>query len=117
MIFIKEKVRGTLYNVESMKNYVKARMQTAEKKQDGTWENSSWFVNFVGKAKDKVAGLGDKSKIEITSMKITNVYNKEKKQSYLNVVVFDCDVTGAVASDTGSVEGFIPIEADDDLPF
>jgi len=115
MIFFKDKVRGTLYNVEDMGKYVKARMQTSEKKQDGTWENSGWFVNFVGKAKDKVAGLGDKSKIEVTSMKITNVYNKEKKQSYLNVVVFDCEVTGAVNNDA---DGFIPVEDDGEgLPF
>jgi len=88
MIWLND-LKVNVYKVEDKGTYVKAQLSTSEKKQDGTYENSSWFASFVGNSKELARQLKDKDKITITKGKLTNVYNKDKKQSYLNMTVFE----------------------------
>ena len=88
MIWLND-LKVNVYKVEDKGTYVKAQLSTSEKKQDGTYENSSWFCSFVGNSKESARQLKDKDKITITKGKLTNVYNKEKKVSYLNMTVFE----------------------------
>lgn len=92
MIWLND-IKGTVFRVENAGKVVKASLSTSEKKQDGTYENSSWFVAFVGNCKEKAAQLEDKDKITVTKAKITNVYSKEHKKAFLNFTVFafDCE--------------------------
>lgn len=88
MIWLND-VKATVFKVEDKGTFVKAQLSTSEKKQDNTYENSSWFASFVGNAKESARHLKEKDKITITKGKLTNVYNKEKKVSYLNLTVFE----------------------------
>ena len=93
MIWLSEVKFVKTWNVEDKGNFVKAKLQTSEKKQDGSYENSDWFAAFVGKCVDKAKTLGNGDQITITQGKLTNVYNKEKKVSYLNMAIFDFEIT------------------------
>jgi hypothetical protein len=121
MIWLND-IKGTVYKVEQKMGIVKATLSTGEKKQDGNYENSSWFVAFVGNCKDKARRLEDKDRITVTKAKMTNVYNKEHKKAYLNFTVFafDCerlDATNSQAFDDDFANDFRAIEDDDFLPF
>lgn len=83
-----EQCRGKVYNPESKGNMVKAKFSTSEKDRDGNWQTSSFFVSFVGNCKAAASQLSDGDKITVTKGKISNVYNKEKKQAHLNVTIF-----------------------------
>jgi transposase len=109
MIWLND-IKGTVFKVEAQDKVVKATLSTSEKKQDNTYENSSWFVAFVGNCKDKASKLQDKDRITVTKAKITNVYNKEHKKSYLNFTVFafDCerlDKEPSIKDDFTEVDG------------
>ena len=54
---------------------------------------SSWLSNFVGTACTKAKeSLKEKDQIVLTNGKIENIYNKDKKTSFLEVIVFDFDI-------------------------
>lgn len=94
MFFIKDdtgtmKHIGTVFQVQKEEKYVDANLSTSERKEDGTWRNSQWNARFVGNAFPKAQELTDKDRIALTSFKLENVYDKEKKQSYTNVIIFD----------------------------
>ena len=115
-----ENVRGNVFKVEVQEKVVKASLSTSEKKQDGTYENSSWFVAFVGNCKDKASSLQDKDRITISKAKVSNVYNKEHKKSYLNFTIFDFEVEGRAqqqSQPTQNNEQQNSPQLDDPLPF
>ena len=120
MIWLND-VKATVFKVEDKGTYVKAQLSTSEKKQDNTYENSSWFTSFVGGAKESAKHLSDKDKITITKGKLTNVYNKEKKVSYCNMTVFEFtsnekkDTSGI--NDDFSFGSFEEVDDTDDPPF
>ena len=99
--------------VEVKDKYVKATLSTSEKKQDGQREFSNWFVSFVGSCVEQAKSLKEGDTIEIVKGKLSNVYNKEKKQAYLNMTVFEF-LGGTEPSDDFSF-GFEEVE--EDLPF
>jgi len=118
MIWLKD-IKGTVFRVEPQDKVVKASLSTSEKKQDNTFENSSWFVAFVGNCKDKASKLTDKDRITVTKAKMTNVYNKEHKKAYLNFTVFafDCERLDNVAFDDDFANDFKAIDDGDDVPW
>jgi len=120
MIWLND-IKGSVFRVEKLDKVVKASLSTSEKKQDGTYENSSWFVAFVGNCKEKASRLEDKDRITVTKAKMTNVYNKEHKKAYLNFTVFafDCERLDAeVADDNDFDEDFTVVNGlDDGCPF
>ena len=58
------------------------------------YDFETWNVRLVGKAKEKFdkAPLDDKAPIILTEWAARSVYNKEKKQSYPYLVIFDYDM-------------------------
>ncbi|HYE12220.1 MAG TPA: hypothetical protein VEF53_18780 [Patescibacteria group bacterium] len=117
MINIKEGQKATVFSVEDKGTYIKAKLSTSRKdKQKDEWVNSSWFTRFVGKAKDMAKGLQDKDKITLVNAAIENVYDKDKKQSFLSLVVFKFECEGG-SKPNETPSGFIPIDDDSDLPF
>ena len=108
-------IKGTVFKVEVGEKLVKGTLSTSEKKQDGTYENSSWFVAFVGNCKEKAAKLQEKDRITVTKGKLTNVYNKEQKKSYLNFTIFafECErLNGDSLDDFRMVD-----DIESDIPF
>ena len=107
--------------------YVKARIGTSEKDQQGQYVNSSWFATFVGKAVAKADSLEPKDRITIHSGKIQNVSVKQSEatgqtkatyKNYLNVVIFDFTKQGENKVDEESDEDSAPIvEESDEMPF
>ena len=94
MFFIKDdtntmKSIGTVFQVQKEEKYVDANLSTSEKIADDKWKNSQWNARFIGNAFAKAQELSDKDRIALTSFKIENIYDKEKKQSYTNVIIFD----------------------------
>ena len=102
--------------VEVKDKHVKATLSTSEKKQDGQREFSNWYSSFVGKCFEQAKSLKEGDTIEIVKGKLSNVYNKDKKQAYLNMTVFEF-LGGTEPSDdfsfsAGSFEDF-----EDEIPF
>ena len=118
MIWLSEPIKFVkVFKVEDKGKYVKAQVSTSEKKQDGSYENSSWFPTFVGNCLDEAKQIQEGDVLTITKGKLTNVYNKEKKQSYLNMTVFEFTNTTEHAGDDLSFDDFQSIESDSDMPF
>lgn len=78
-----------VWEAEVKERMVKLKLSTGDKKQDGTWENSSWNAIVVGKQLEEAKEIKKGDTIEIASGKISNVYDKEKKVTYYNVVIFE----------------------------
>lgn len=94
MIFINDVRYVKVWDVNQYEKFIKLQASTSDKKQDGSYENSGWYINLVGKAFEQGRHLKKGDTITINKGKITNVYNKDKKQSYLNVTAFDIEVQG-----------------------
>ena len=48
-------------------------------------------MRFVGNAAKTAATLKDGDRIHITNCGVTNSYDKEKKVTYTNYTIFDCE--------------------------
>lgn len=71
-------------------NYYEARMSTSRKNQDGQYEQD-WGdgrVRLVGTAAKQAENINDGDKLQIERCGVTNKYDKEKKVSYTNYVIF-----------------------------
>lgn len=112
MIWLSEVKFVKVWNVEDKGNFVKAKLQTSEKKQDGSYENSDWFAAFVGNAASMARSLSNGDQITITKGKLSNVYNKDKKVSYLNMAVFDFEITKSAAKKESFDTTFDPNDFD-----
>ena len=81
-----------VWDVEVNDNgYAKVNLGTSRKdKKTDEYVNTNWWgVSFVGEAKEFGANLVKGDVVEIVSGQLDNVYNKEKKVTYFNMVVFD----------------------------
>lgn len=89
-------VKATVFKPEVMKNRnntVKGIISVCEgKNQNEEYIYSNWITLFVGDAFEKAKSLNNKDHIIITSGKVTNEYNKEKKRAYYTLVVFDYEM-------------------------
>ena len=108
-----------VFDPEDKGKYVEANLSTSKKDKDGNRVWMNWFgARFVGKAKGKADGLNNKDTIEINSGLIENVYDKEKKKTYINIVVFDFDVMESKPKgDEPDLDEFQAIDDDETLPF
>lgn len=73
-----------------------ANLSTSKKITHGEeieFENMSWSGRFVGTAFEKAASLKNKDKIDIVKGSITNRYDKEKEKLYVDVTVFDFNLS------------------------
>ena len=104
MIIIK-KAFMKIWKITAKEKYVLVNASSSEKIEDG-YKNSNWNLRLVGKAKKINVKEGDR--IEITSAKIENIFDKENNKNWLTVVVFDF---------INQTEDDVKVEDDDDFPF
>jgi len=109
MIFF-DNTTATVWEIYDKGKYVGARISTGVKdKKSGKYVNSHWNARFVGECVDLAKTLQRGERIKINRGGIESIYNKDKKQTYVNVVIFDFE---------GSTSNFTPVEDDDvELPF
>lgn len=88
MINIAE-TKGSLFRIQEKGNTVIASFQTGKKFND-KWDNMYWNVKFVGKDKNKLHGLPDKTRIKI--IKGVVELNKYLEKYYTNVIVFEFEI-------------------------
>lgn len=114
MIYISKdkpsKIYAKVWKVDKKEKYTSLTISTSDKQQDGSYKNSNWNCRVVGQAKDIDVSDGDR--IVIDSAKIENVWDKENKKNWLNIIVFNFETEGQqenpfVESDS----------SDDQLPF
>jgi hypothetical protein len=115
-----------IWGVESKGNYSVVDMSISKKnKQSGEYETdfSSKFVRFIGTANKDAANLQKNDTIKIGECEVTSVYDKEKKTTYTNFLVFSFekqDSNGTKTTSKPKEEGFMNIPSDidaDELPF
>lgn len=86
MIIIK-KAYMKVWKIDKQEKYTRANATTSEKVEDLGYKNSNWSLMLVGKSREVDIKEGDR--IEIKSAKIENIWDKENKKNWLNVIVFD----------------------------
>lgn len=109
-----------VWDVKTENGVVKGDVSSSKKNQNGEYENSKWFPAFFGKSKEKALSLNKGDTIEITQGGFSNTYNKEKKVTYYNMVIFDFEVMtqGGATTKAVSTKPEVAEEDDDDsLPF
>ena len=104
-----------IFKLDNKGNYYTCRLSTYKKdKQTGEYQNSWWNCKIVGKAKDLVNGVADKTKIKINSAVVENrdyTTKDGQKRSWLEVVIFDLELAEQVG------EGVPDFRDVDELPF
>lgn len=94
MIYVKDaEIYATVWKVTPAENgkYIDIQMTTSEKKDD-EYENSGWWARVIGHGLNSLKGLKERDRIKVSSFKLTNVYNKEKEQSYLRLIIFEAKI-------------------------
>lgn len=116
--------QGRVINGESVNNTDKCvfgtlseGIKTGENNGKPIYVNDYWNVTFCGKAYEEALLLNDKDRISVVEMNVRNVYVKEKKKSYPQIMVTDFDViSNATVEDEEGIEAGIEID-ESDLPF
>ena len=73
-------------------NYADVKISTSKKNKNGEYEQDfGGIVRFVGDAKNVVLGKQAKDRVKIIECAISNKYDKDKKTTYWNPVVFKCE--------------------------
>jgi len=106
-----------VWKVEEKNGIVKGQVSSSTKNQNGEYENSTWFPIFTKGCKDKALALGEGATIEITKGGFTNKYDKDKKVTYYNLLIFDFDETGNSGGSTKPAKKEVDVDFDDDVPF
>jgi len=78
---------ATVWKVEEKDGFVKGRISTSRKKQDDTYVNSNWFVNFGKGISEKALKLKERDRIFIDTVAFENIYSEKNAQSYLSVTI------------------------------
>lgn len=91
-------------------NYSDIRISTSKKdRETGEYKQDfGGFVRMVGKAHDLMSYLSEGDKFKIVRCGVENHYDKEKKVTYNNFVIFDAEAEDAPAS---------PDTSDEENPF
>ena len=76
MIFTNDVRFVKVWKVEHYEKYTKLQVSTSDKKQDGSYENSGWYLKLVGKAFEQGRHLQKGDTITVKSGKLTNKYNQ-----------------------------------------
>jgi len=79
-----------VWKKETQNGYTKLNLGDSKKKQDGTYDNFTWYgCTLVHTAKTKPVEEGD----TITILSAEVVKNKVNDKEYTNVTIFDFEVT------------------------
>ena len=84
--------RNTNKVLNIFERYAEVQLTTSKKKQDGTYETDfSGRCRFVGKCFEKIKSLDirEKDRLKLLEVETCNRYDKEKKRSYENFIVWD----------------------------
>jgi hypothetical protein len=108
-----------LWSIDTTGRFPKARIGTSEKDREGKFVNSNWFATFLGDAKDKAEELEGNEKIKILKGKVSNIGKKvgNEWKNYLNVAIFDFEVTGGGSSRSDENLDQDTLTSDDEMPF
>ena len=93
------------------KNYSDIRISTSKKdKETGNYtQDFGGFVRMVGQAHDQMSYLNEGDRFKIVRCGVENKYDKEKKVTYNNFIIFEVEAADAPASPDAS--------ADEENPF
>lgn len=103
-------------------NYYDVRISTSRKRKDtGNYETDfSGFVRFCGEAGNQIASLEGKdggnrpiTRVRLGNVGVTNTYDREKKITYWNAVVFSIEDGKSKNDEFMS----LPDGDDEELPF
>ena len=138
---------ATIWGATREEKRTKVRLSTSDKDRDGNKQYSNWNATFVGKAHDQIASIipeleasaeaaknGGKRQsfpITIVSGKVVNTRYEAKdkdgkpvQRDYLDVVVFDYEMSNFIGSTTSSAPAThmptsptVEDDSDDMLPF
>jgi len=94
---------------EGKGKYTDIRISTSKKDRDtGEYtQDFGGFVRMVGKANDAMAHLEEKDSFKIVRCGVENHYDKEKKVTYYNFVIFEVETD----------DSYPEKEADEENPF
>lgn len=104
MIYIdNSKVYMKVWDIKPLEKYTDLRATTSEKKEDGSYLNSSWFPRCIGHAHNKTKELAKGDTILVTRFKLTNEpYEKDGvKRSFFRMLVLDYEVSKRADGQTG----------------
>ena len=104
-------------------NYADARISISEKKK-GTDDYVQTFGGFVRFAGDAANGIEGGMRVKLGDVDVTNSYNKEKKVTYTNFVVFNWEPVESNGSSAPAAapdaDGFMTLPEgveEEELPF
>jgi hypothetical protein len=117
-----------VWAIENKGNYSVVDMSISKKNEAGGYDVtfSNKFVRFIGTAHTLADGLKKGDTIKIGNCDVTSVYDKEKKATYTNFLVFSFEnpnggTSGGSKPEPSKVsgDGFmnIPDGIDEELPF
>lgn len=112
-----------VWEIENKGNYHVVSLSTSKKnKVTGEYETdfSNKFVRFIGTAHNEASNLKVGDAIKIGSCEVTNSYDKEKKTTYTNYLVYSFEKEGEDSGNnqSNSIDDFVPPTDDsDELPF
>ena len=90
--------------------YSDVRISTSSKQDDGKYkEDFGGFVRMVGKAHKAMEFINEKDSFKIVKCGVENRYDKEKKVTYTNYIIFDAEPVEKKADDI--------LQGDDRNPF
>ena len=106
---------ATVWKVTDAGNYHDVQLSISRKnKQSGKYEQDfGGFVRFVGKAHNQAKDLREGDRIRLGNVDTTNRYDKEKKMTFTNHVVFEYSMPDG----NNSVDTNVGVEEDDEEPF
>ena len=89
--------------------YTDARISTSKKDKDSGEYHQDFgaFVRFVGTAHEKMKALSERDHFQIGKCGVENRYDKEKKTTYTNYLIFDIEIDEK-APDVAAVDDEIP---------
>ena len=91
--------------------YSDVRISTSSKQEDGSYkEDFGGFARMVGKAHKAMEYINEKDSFKIVKCGVEQRYDKEKKQTYTNFIIFDAEPAEKKADDA-------VLEGDDRNPF
>lgn len=104
-----------VWKVTDEGNYHNVQLSISRKnKQSGKYEQDfSGFARFVGKAHNQAKDLREGDSIRLGNVDTTNRYDKEKKMTFTNHVVFEYSMPDG----NNSVDTNVGVEEDDEEPF
>lgn len=112
-----------VWEIENKGNYHVVSLSTSKKnKTTGEYETdfSNKFVRFIGTAHNEASNLKVGDAIKIGSCEVTNSYDKEKKTTYTNYLVYSFEKEGEDSGNnqSNSIDDFVPPTDDsEELPF